>query len=344
MSDHERKSMYTHKDRQEMLAFINGHILAAVISSKNEDLLQLYTTGTITGDGAAAKIEKADAALFAILVVRIDNTELVGTLSVMYSKKGMEAIQHIKESFDDGDPDDAKTDANDRYLELQTKKRTISMTPEELQKDLNQMHLARLDLDGDADRQIGPARHSANIIDMVKKIDDQYKNDVRYMLSKMSTDDKKNVTKVTKSLVSIVTSRQGKSDNNVRQGDLASLLKTTIKAVADGTETDPEMIAAVRKIYGNPRNNQNPRNPNPRPTPNYEICTWCGGNHAKVDKEDDCFAVMLAKGKSMPHKYNLFSDVGKAAIKERAKEYKELGPFKDRPKVMITKPIMDHCP
>ena len=75
-----------------------------------------------------------------------------------------------------------------------------------------------------------------------------------------------------------------------------------------------------------------------------KICTWCGGDHAKVDKEDDCFAVMLAKGKSMPHKYNLFSDVGKAAIKERAKEYKELGPFKDRPKVMITKPIMDHCP
>ena len=92
MSDnHERNSMYKHNNRQEMLAFVEGRMLAAVINTKNDELTEFFTTGTLAS-GDAGAMDKCNAALFALLIVRIDNTELVGTLAVQYSKKGKEAI------------------------------------------------------------------------------------------------------------------------------------------------------------------------------------------------------------------------------------------------------------
>ena len=166
---------YKHESKSEMMAFLDGHLMAVALTHTDKDVLKAFE-GKIHDefDGADAAAKKASQSnankqLFGLLIQMIDNDELVTTLATQLSGKGKECIDFIRSSWDDGDQDDRYTSANDDYLRVLTTPLLESTTAEEFLAKCNEMHLSRTILAG-SHRAITDAAHADNVVDMVKKI------------------------------------------------------------------------------------------------------------------------------------------------------------------------------
>ena len=103
-----KRYRYTHSDKKEMLAFVNGHLMAAALKDDNKDVIKLYRKETTSGAddaGRTASRKIANELLFAIVIGYIDNDDLVSHLATTYPGEGYEAMNYIKSCFDNGDQD-----------------------------------------------------------------------------------------------------------------------------------------------------------------------------------------------------------------------------------------------
>ena len=310
---------YTHKNKKEMMAFTVGHLTAAVGRENDADVKSLFKGQNTSGGDATARAASrkvANEKLFCLLISMIDNDDLVSHLATTYPEEGKEAIDYIKQSFDNGDESDRLSNANNAYLDLQTKKLDPdTLTTDDFISMCNEMDMARLELKNSF-RQIVDPIHAWNLIDMISKIPGgYYRAEVRHLISKLDEmTSRRDPTKVQPVLEGIIRAAPKKSKTN-SDTDLASALK--ILASAD----DPESKALVAKLLSRQNQGETPR------------CDQCGVRH-----KGKCKALLLSQGKTVPD-WDKLDEPLKSRIQERANEIKEKGPYKDRAKVAIVKPM-----
>ena len=320
MSESSSRKLYKHESKQEMMGFVNGQLLSAAMRHSNTDVEKLLDNQALE---AAAKTI-ADKALFAEIIRLIDNDDLVSHISTQYKNKGMDALDYIKSAFMEGDPDDNLSAASDAYLELVTTRLTANLQQQEFMHIINQMHMNRLDLKG-SHREIPDAMHAAFLTDMIKKIDAEYKADVRHAISRLTSDEKKNLTKVQRILIGIIRSRSAKEESKDSLGGQYS--PQLLKAVA----SDPDAMATIRRLQGG-----NDDSPDGK-------CPSCGVKHGGAAEE--CFALLRSQGKK-PKGWDSMSDSQRARIDARANIIKTSGTYANNPaafkgkgpKVAILKP------
>lgn len=313
-----RVRAYTHSNKKEMMTFIQGYLPAMVLKKDNANLEALLHNEIMPGDTPevkAANKKSADRTLYGIVIGAIDNEDLVGTLSSNYYCEGAACVAYIRGCFDEGDPDDNMSTANDGYLKCQSEPLTPTCAESEFAERCNQMHMFRTVLTG-TPRVISDVHHCGNLIDMVKKIDDAYLNDVRHIvLGPMSAADKTNVPKVVKALTGIVRSRSAKSAEaavktstaSPDHGGIAHVLKMLASMSTDGLE--PDEAAVIRKMMGGGGKKYD----------NKTKCPHCtiphGGDWSK------CFALLRSKGKDPPG-WSEMPDDKRDRIDERAANIK----------------------
>ena len=309
-----KRYRYTHSDKKEMLAFVNGHLMAAALKDDNRDVIKLYRQETTSGaDDAtrAASRKIANELLFAIVIGYIDNDDLVSHLATTYPGEGYEAMNYIKSCFDNGDQDDKLSEANDNYYAVLMHKYTEeTLTPEEFVRVCNVMDMSRIELKGSFRAIEGPI-HAAQLIDMVKRIR-YYKNDVRHLIGRLDEGSaRKDPRKVQPVLEGILRAGRTK-EASTAPTDMASALKIVM--------SDPDAKAQIAKLMG--RNNDVP-----------DRCDSCGIRHT-----GKCKSLLLSQGKPVPG-WDTMDPQLKGRLQFRAQEIKDKGLFKDRPKVAVIKPV-----
>ena len=171
------KKYYTHSDKQEMLAFTTGYLLAAVTNDDDKNVFKLWA-----GETVADRDQKlaANIRLFALIIQMTRNDKLVAHLATNYSMNGKGALDYIKGCWDQGDGEDRQSDASTKYVKLVSTDLT-DKTPEEFISITNDMHLARIDLMG-TERDIKDKLHAGFVVDMVRNISPEHKNEVRHLI------------------------------------------------------------------------------------------------------------------------------------------------------------------
>ena len=282
---------YKHESKSEMMAFLDGHLMAVALTHTDKDVIKAFEgKNHVHFDGADETAKKASQSnankqLFGLLIQMIDNDELVTTLATQLSGKGKECIDFIRSSWDDGDQDDRYTSANDDYLRVLTTPLLESTTAEEFLAKCNEMHLSRTILAG-SHREISDAAHADNVVDMVKKINTEFRSDVRHLIGKIGdsgSTDRANVAVVQKTLAGVFRSHKAKQEDSAIALKLTADDSTSmIQKIAD----DPRAIATLRRLI---------QEKDQKGTP----CIHCGVVHG--GKASECFALLRSQGKTPPN-------------------------------------------
>ena len=193
MSDTGRSTRYAyrHKSKQEMIAFIGAHLKAKVSNnisdtSLKNDVKSRLKCQTLTGEHVATRTATADEELFDTMVSMIDNDKLVCHLASLYKDKGKDAVEYLKKCFDNGDQDDKLSDACDAFLAILTMKLTPGIETESFSDLCDDLLLQAVNLEG-SHCEFSQAQIAGMMIDWVRKIDGDYRSEVRHRMSKSST-------------------------------------------------------------------------------------------------------------------------------------------------------------
>ena len=281
-----KRYIYTHDNKKDMMAFTSGIMYGEVAKADarngTTDLLDVFNGVALSGTDGPKRTESAERVIFGLLMSNINDLDLISTLTQNYKGKGMEAIQYIQNCFDHGDNDDRLSDANDGYFAiLFTNPLTPSVTVEEFNTKCNELRMYAVILVS-SPREISIAMQAANLIDWVKKIDAEYKSDVRYMVGKMSNDDKKLLVKVQPVLEGIIRTRNTRPETKKSMPSTAELTNMLATRAQAG---DAEAIAHLKKVVGGPSNGK-------------KLCPHCQLVHAGPFSQ--CMALLRSQGKTPP--------------------------------------------
>ena len=330
-SDDTKSTPYQHKDKKEMQVFLQIKVRAAANKAKKDSpsIMRAYANAALAEYPGADNVAKtankktANEDLFTALVGLIGNEDLLLVLATQYDNKGYEAMQYIKSCFAQGDDDNLMTDANESYLEAQTTKLTTDVTVQDFVALINQMQMARIELHG-TKREIDDIHHAHNLPDMLRRISNDYRTEVRHAMSKLGAADLDNPLAVQPILEGVIkTMNKAKSESD---SSTATLLKT----LASRADSDPEVMATIRKLTGS----------RPPPATDKLQCPECGKFHVIKDRTNQpCRALLLSKGELSDNELKRLPPQVQASVKACAKEIKEQGRFADRkPKVALLRP------
>ena len=320
MTDTRRTWMYEHDTKANMMAFTEAYLYGKASAHSDKNVEKLVSGEPVAEAGARIAAEKA---LFGLIINMIDNTDLVTVLATTYKGKGTEAIKYIKSCFEEGDQDDVESDAHDAYYTIYTKplrgELTSDMTATEFSNLCNEMHMHRAVLEG-TDREVKDAAHAKNLVDMVKKIDTTYKQDVRHALGKLSEAARKDLPKVQHLLTNLVRAR-----NKSGQDEDAPSGKLSTKALMAALQ-DPDNAAVIRRTLGVGGSSNQDKKP----------CAACGQFHG--GPVNQCMALLRSQGKTPP-KWSDMSAMQRERIDKRAEKISSKGWFNPDAKIALLKPV-----
>lgn len=324
-SDHSERSrayMYRNQSKEEMLAFTGAYLMAACMKHSDPNVYRLYEGKTV--DDAADRLS-ANTALFAIIIGMIDDHSLVTTLATMCKGEGQDALQAIKDEWEDGDADDKESNAHKAYYStLFPCKLTADTTPEDFTASCNLLHTARTELSS-TNRRITNEAHAANLIDWVGDIDAEYKTDVKFAFLSKTADQKRDHKFVQKTLTTVIRHRSNKvnSSNDKTSGIDVKTLKMAIKS-------DPSLLddPDIRRMMG--------KQDDVEKKFEKKKCPKCGDIHwVNLLHPENCMTYMRACGKT-PVKWDEKPADLRKKIDEKAEQLKKDLKGKD-PKIALVR-------
>ena len=296
--------VYMNKNKEEMLAFTNGRLMAKAMKHTDTNVFRLFNKQTVADDNDR---DMANRALFAEIIDMVGDHTLVTTLATLYAGDGQAALQAIKDEWEDGDADNQESNAHATYYRTMydsSQKMTTDITAEEFNNKCNLLHTSRSELSS-TDRRITNEAHAANLIDWVSSIDSEYKSDVKFAFLNKTTDQKKNPAFVQKTLASIIRTRS-----------------------SNGNKTDSETIKTLKTL---PQDDTEPKK---------QKCPKCGEFHwFNPKKPEMCMTYMRACGQT-PDKWNDKSETFRTKIDEKASALTQKLKGKDpKIKIAVTKVV-----
>ena len=242
--------LYMNKSKEEMLAFVNGRLMAKAMKHTDPNVKRLYNRHAVADPDAK---EKANQALFAEIIDMIGDNTLITTLATLHSGDGQASIQAIKDEWEDGDADNQESNAHATYYRTlydSAIKLSADITAEEFNTKCNLLHTSRTEL-STSDRRITNEAHAANLIDWVSDIDGEYKSDVKFAFLGKTPEQKKNSTFVQKTLASIIRTRS----NKVVATETIKTLKTI---TGDDTKAEKQKCPKCGEVHWfNPKRPEN---------------------------------------------------------------------------------------
>ena len=199
--------MYRNESKEEMLAFTGAYLMAACMKHSDENVYKLYNKQVVADANERIIAEKN---LFAEIVSMIADHTLVTTLATLHVGKGTDALQAVKDQWEDGDADNRESNAHDTYYgTLYPCTLTADLSPEEFATKCNLLHTARTEL-ATTDRRVTNEAHACNLRDWVSKIDAEYKSDVKFAFMDKTPDQRKDHQLVQKTLTTLIRARSSK--------------------------------------------------------------------------------------------------------------------------------------
>ena len=228
----EPRNKYKLRTREEMQAFISGHLLVAATQDSNANVLKLFQ-GSAVADADAKKA--ANSRLFSHIIRMLDNTALVIKLSTRHPGDGVASIQTIKAGFETGDAMETQANAHGQYYGILTFSSamkvpilTPSSTAAQFDDICNQLLLHQRDLAGSA-REVSEEAHCLNLKEWVARLGDSYQTAVDRMWDKASEDQRKSDGHVQTQLANIIRSKNnGKAKDEL--DEKVNVLQTKVKA------------------------------------------------------------------------------------------------------------------
>ena len=290
--------LYMHTGAQECIAFKSRFKAAVHSKADNGDLLKVMNGQEVASEAAA---QAANAILFYMLVEKIGDDSLVGTITDRFNERGADALNYIEGCWLAGDDDNKLESAYDQYQTMAYKQFPATTKSGTVREHFDKMGAIKTGLKG-SDYELTNQIHSINMANIVKRMSPAHQVSIQIAAESLKT---------------------------LRTDPAATAVKLEgiVDAVKPEVETDDKV--SVEALHAEIKQLQalvHRQNQKPKPDTR-EKCSACG---VPGHKDDKCHAKMLADGKTPPQWASKPEEV-RERIQQRADEIKEKGLFKDRP-------------
>ena len=326
---------YTHSGSTEMQAFLAK--LKAVAHADGADTLKVYKHArdkSVPHGLSSAAYTAANMRLYMVITRNLNNNVLSVTLENSYDDDGVEALRYIRDCFATAGNENKEEAAKDRYLEILSGVKS-GVNAFELSKTFNELAAIKTDLKESKGFAVSEEAYCKDIIRMVRKLSTDHKREVKDGVRDMDEDDLDKPAKVQAMLEGVVTSVNKDRENERKEAARNALAVTNdvpagqTQTAAAGTNPLAPLQAAMQlqlALAAMQGGNGNTGNANFNA--NIERCGECGLNHF-IAPGETCHTKLLAEGKEVPG-WSTMDASKQARMIQRAEEYKNKGPFKDR--------------
>ena len=322
---------YTHSGSTEMQAFLaklKGSARTAPIRSRCTNTRE---TRASIHDLSSAAYTAANMRLYMVITRNLNNNVLSVTLENSYDDDGVEALRYIRDCFATAGNENKEEAAKDRYLEILSGVKS-GVNAFELSKTFNELAAIKTDLSkGFA---VSEEAYCKDIIRMVRKLSTDHKREVKDGVRDMDDDDLDKPAKVQAMLEGVVTSVNKDRENERKEAARNALAVTNdvpagqTQTAAAGTNPLAPLQAAMQVQLALAAMQGGNGTGNANFNANIERCGECGLNHF-IAPGETCHTKLLAEGKEVPG-WSTMDPSKQARMIQRAEEYKNKGPFKDR--------------
>ena len=280
----------------------------------NKDIGKVLDNPTTVAN--AADRTTANEALFSIIVESVGNDDLINTIFERYDDDGHEALKYIRSCWTSTTLDSTMEATYDEYQKLHQQALPPGTTSNALSTIFNTMSTKRHAIK-DTARNIPDNVHSNNMIDLVRRINSEYRMEVRLAISDINAvvNDPPKVAGILEGVMAAM-AMQAPAPPPAQQPHIGVNAMLAELGGALGITPD-EILTLVARRGGRPT------------TRDAAKCDECGIKHGGA-----CYAKLLAEGKPVP-KFDSLSSDAQERLQARAKDIRDKGPYKSRPKVLI---------
>ena len=259
------RGWYMHADRAESQQ-LKGRVVAQIAKHPNDDNMHCVLDGEETAGGTptekAASLKKANRQLYGLLIDQIKNPSLVEYLQEHHENKGKDALDYVMGCFGAGADENKLEAADNRYKQIEKEGIPASATTDEANALLTELSTIKSSLDKVESYKMSNARHSRNLVRMVRMRGPAYRDELRHQKDKLDVTTLENVVRTA--------------------GILDGIMRNVASQLAEDAaeEEKPRLMWANKKRDGDKA----------------EACKFCGIAH--YGKE--CYAKMLTEGRTPP--------------------------------------------